>query len=108
MSSASRLESWPATGRATARGNRRAAPTRGSAGLAASQIMTIAMSNDAEYTSVSVALSHTLDIPPNASPAATAATVSRVHRATRLAAMPAATAVQTAASRLVASAVGRN
>src|SRR4051812_38580247 len=67
--------------------------------------MTIDNSNDAEYTSVSVAFSQTVDIPPKTNPAATAAQVSRVHRATSDAAIAAAAAVDTAARRFVAATV---
>src|SRR5690348_6468601 len=66
------------------------------------------MSSDAEYTSVSVALNQTVDIPPSTSAAATPENVSRIHRVTSAAQTPAATAVQTAARRFVATAVGRN
>jgi hypothetical protein len=65
------------------------------------------MSSEAEYTSVSVALSHTVAELPNPRPAANAAGTSRVHRVTRIAASPPATAVHAAASRFVATAVGR-
>src|SRR5688572_33280921 len=69
--------------------------------------MIIDISSDAEYTSVSVALNHTVDMVPNARPPAIAATWSRVQRETRAVAIPADAAVHTAASRFVATAVER-
>src|SRR5258705_6557087 len=57
--------------------------------------------NATAYTSVSVALSHTVDIRPAVNPAAVAAKPSPVHRANKLARIPHPNAVHTADRRLI-------
>src|SRR5688572_22332532 len=65
-----------------------------------------ANANVAAYTSVSVALSHAVDMLPAQSAAANPPAVLPVHRVTRRALTPPATAVHAAENRFVASAVG--